>query len=306
MPASKRAPSGSQKGKAAYSPIDIETKDYSIVATAPDTLSMTCPATSEGVLKLFSNPILVHEVEKNPHIESQFHVVGKNFEIEFKADASTVKKIVSFDALKHANLTDDIKVAAHERKFFVRNAHSMKDYIVKLKKGIITHYTHRQLFGAVAGFVALTGAAFLLNGKMRDYNGKNLEEKYRQEYNAAAVMIQKATRARHAKARHASLLKAEDEVARYGGAMGALDHITNRIELDDYTSTRNQVGAKMSDMLDATEVAAEAAKAAMAAAAAKAAKAPHQRSQSDGVMRRQSAGLVEGPRRSDRLSAKKK
>jgi hypothetical protein len=174
MPTSKRAPSSSRSSKAAYSPIDIETNDYSIVATAPDTLSMTCPATSEGVLKLFSNPILVHEVEKNPHIESQFHVVGKNFEIEFKADASTVKKIVSFDALKHANLTDDIKVAAHERKFFVRNAHSMKDYIVKLKKGIITHYTHHRLIGAAAGFAALTGAAFLLHGKMRDadHNGR--------------------------------------------------------------------------------------------------------------------------------------
>jgi hypothetical protein len=288
MPASKRAPSGSQKGKAAYSPIDIETKDYSIVATAPDTLSMTCPATSEGVLKLFSNPILVHEVEKNPHIESQFHVVGKNFEIEFKADASTVKKIVSFDALKHANLTDDIKVAAHERKFFVRNAHSMKDYIVKLKKGIITHYTHRQLFGAVAGFVALTGAAFLLDGKMRDYNGKNLEEKYRQEFNAAAVKIQQATRVRQAKRKYAD---EQDRAARHD-AKGALDYITNSIETDDQIHTQNQVQASMDHLL--TEVAAEAAKAA------------HQRSQSDGVMRRQSAGLAEGPRRSDRLAAKKK
>jgi hypothetical protein len=143
--------------------IDIETPDYSIESVAPDHLHLTSAASSSALLKLFSDPKLVKEVRDNAAADGTFQQNGDALSIDLNLTNSAVStRAPAFEQLPHPNLSKDIKVQGGDGEIdvFLKDAPSLRDYILKLHRGVISTYQHNKLIKPL--LAALSSGAVLV------------------------------------------------------------------------------------------------------------------------------------------------
>jgi hypothetical protein len=128
------------------------TTKYSIETVGPHHLHVKTDATSDGLLTAFSDPKLVQQISGSEDAVGTFLQNGNTFDIDINLVSDT-------RPTRHTDATVQKHNGVSNVSF--RGASSLKDYIMRLKRGAISSYTHKRLMTAIITALMSSSVWFL-------------------------------------------------------------------------------------------------------------------------------------------------